>query len=191
MIEVILVTLLIAISNIVYLIIQLSKVKNRVQILEGSRTTKDIILKPTPERPVLSDIDPGHKTLKDILESIKIENWTTEEVEEEVASYSGPTYSIRLSNPSKTLGARIRLRLRNGYKGAHSPYLANFVVYSLDQNSQRGSLSFDDEHELRNEIILMSWDYITKYHEGVNKNISDLYIKSIDNQEKSNHSKQR
>lgn len=178
MIEIILTSLVIVMANLVYLSVQFFKMKNRVQILEGKRTTKDIILKPIPQRPVLSDIDPGHKVLKDILESIEIENWTSE-VKEDPSAYSGTTYSLTLTNPSDTLSVMIRLRMRKGDEETYEPYLSNFIVYST-QNEQHTSLAFDDEHPLRNEMVLLTWNYIIKYHEDINKNISNSYIKSID-----------
>lgn len=147
----------------------------RVKELEGKKPI-EYSLKQIPRKPILKDIDPDNKTLSDVLESVKLEDWKCE-VKEERSYLDGGNYTITWDNPSKTVHLRGRLRMveSSGKVKKYEPYLGGFHISSGD-----GSLSFSDsDTDVKNHIILFMWDYIVKYHENENKQIANSYKDSM------------
>jgi len=76
--------------------------KSPEKIKEG-----DIVLKKLKEMPDISDIDPNHQLIKDVIETAKYENWEAK-IEEEYSI--GKSWRFQITNPTKTLTISCILR---------------------------------------------------------------------------------
>ena len=129
---------------------------------------KDFLRLPIPkyETPRWEDFDPEHTLLKDILESIKLEDWEVNiDNERNYSLGSRRTYMVELYNPSKTLKIRSRLY---AYEGKAN--LASFTVIRTVGNTvfTAGSVSYDcDNTETSTLILSQLWGYILKHHEDI------------------------
>jgi hypothetical protein len=129
---------------------------------------KDFLRLPIPkyETPRWEDFDPEHTLLKDILESIKLEDWEVNiDNERNYSLGSRRTYMVELYNPSKTLKIRSRLY---AYEGEAN--LASFTVIRTVGNTvfTAGSVSYDcDNTETSTLILSQLWGYILKHHEDI------------------------
>lgn len=138
---------------------------------------KDFLRLPVPkyETPRWEDFDPEHTLLKNVLESIKLENWTSK-IDPEInrghfikqpRSFSSDrkSYIIELYNPSNTLKVRSRLYDSNGKAD-----LASFIVIRTVGNTAftSGSVSYNcDNTETSTKILSSLWGYILEHHENV------------------------
>ena len=129
---------------------------------------KDFLRLPIPkyETPRWEDFDPEHTLLKDILESIKLEDWEVNiDNERNYSLGSRRTYMVELYNPSKTLKIRSRLY---AYEGEAN--LASFTVIRTVGNTvfTSGSVSYNcDNIETSTMILSQLWGYILKHHENI------------------------
>ena len=127
---------------------------------------KDFLRLPIPkyETPRWEDFDPEHTLLKDILESIKLEDWEVNiDNERNYSLGSRRTYMVELYNPSKTLKIRSRLY---AYEGKAN--LASFNVIRTVGAFNSGSVSYDcDNTETSTLILSQLWGYILKHHEDI------------------------
>jgi hypothetical protein len=129
---------------------------------------KDFLRLPIPkyETPRWEDFDPEHSLLKDLLESIKLEDWeVTIDNERNYSLGTRRTYMIELYNPSKTLKIRSRLY---AYEGKAN--LASFNVIRTVGNTvfTSGSVSYNcDNTETSTMILSQLWGYILKHHENI------------------------
>jgi hypothetical protein len=129
---------------------------------------KDFLRLPIPkyETPRWEDFDPEHSLLKDLLESIKLEDWeVTIDNERNYSLGTRRTYMIELYNPSKTLKIRSRLY---AYEGKAN--LASFNVIRTVGNTvfTSGSVSYNcDNIETSTMILSQLWGYILKHHENI------------------------
>ena len=123
---------------------------------------KEFLRLPIPryETPKWEEFDPKHTLLKDVLESIKLEDWTTK-IDQERSYLSGDrkTYVIQLYNPSNTLIVRSRL-----YVYDEKVNLGLFVV----AKGTTGSVSYNcDNTETSTLILSQLWGYILKHYEDI------------------------
>jgi len=129
---------------------------------------KDFLRLPIPkyETPRWEDFDPEHSLLKDLLESIKLEDWeVTIDNERNYSLGTRRTYMVELYNPSKTLKIRSRLY---AYEGKAN--LASFNVIRTVGNTAftSGSVSYNcDNTETSTMILSQLWGYILKHHEDI------------------------
>jgi len=129
---------------------------------------KDFLRLPIPkyETPKWEEFDPEHTLLKDVLESIKLEDWeVTIENERNYSLDNRQTYMIELYNPSKTLKVRSRLYV---YEGKAN--LASFNVIKTISNTAftSGSVSYNcDNTETSTMILVRLWGYILEHHENI------------------------
>lgn len=129
---------------------------------------KDWLRLPIPkyETPKWEDFDTEHKLLKDVLESIKIEDWTNKiEQERNYGISYRKTYTIELYNPSNTL--RIRSRL---YVYDNKANLASFTVIKTIAGTAftNGSASYNTDNTETSTLILSQlWGFILEHHEKI------------------------
>jgi hypothetical protein len=128
---------------------------------------KDFLRLPIPkyETPRWEEFDPEHALLKDILESIKLEDWeVTIDNERNYSLGTRRTYMIELYNPSKTLKVRSRLY---AYEGKAN--LSSFnVIRTVGTVFTSGSVSYNcDNTETSTMILSQLWGYILKHHEDI------------------------
>jgi hypothetical protein len=147
---------------------------------------KDWLRLPIPkyETPKWEDFDPEHTLLKDVLESIKIEDWTNKiEQERNYGISDRKTYTIELYNPGNTL--RIRSRL---YVYDNKANLASFTVIKTIVGTAftNGSASYNcDNTETSTLILSQLWGFILEHHENIYSETMIGYEKvreSIDNE---------
>ena len=127
---------------------------------------KDWLRLPIPkyETPTFEEFDPKHILLKDILESIKIEDWSNT-IEAERGYTHRRAYVVELNNPSNTLKVRSRLYV---YDGKVS--LGSFNVIRTVANTafNTGSVSYSTDNTETSTLILSHlWRYILEHHENI------------------------
>jgi hypothetical protein len=129
---------------------------------------KDWLRLPIPkyETPKWEDFDPDHTLLKDVLESIKLEDWTSKiEQERNYGISERRSYTIELYNPTNTL--RIRSRL---YVYDNKANLASFTVIKTVVGTAftSGSASYNcDNTETSTLILSQLWGFILEHHEKI------------------------
>lgn len=129
---------------------------------------KDWLRLPIPkyETPKWEDFDPDHTLLKDVLESIKIEDWTSKiEQERNYGISERKSYTIELYNPTNTL--RIRSRL---YVYDNKANLGSFTVIKTVAGTAftSGSASYNcDNIETSTLILSQLWGFILEHHEKI------------------------
>ncbi len=154
---------ILVIANLVvsaYLYTQVNK-KN-----EGIRcdiAENNVILPMPPPVPKYKDIDPEYKLLKDVIESIKLENWSSSVTDDARLE----CYDVVLVNPTSTLTVKARMRLKDIYPD--TVHLSWFNI-TIDDGVIKDARSFDnDDRFVKFLVIKLMWDYVIKYHENENK----------------------
>lgn len=127
---------------------------------------KDWLRLPIPkyETPYFEDFDKDHSLLKDVLESIKLEDWTTK-IENERSYSDRKTYTIELYNPSNTLKVRSRLYAYDGKVN-----LVSFNVMKTIAGSAltTGNVSYNcDNTETSTLVLCQLWGFILEHHENI------------------------
>ena len=130
---------------------------------------KDWLRLPIPkyETPKWEDFDPDHTLLKDVLDSIKLEDWTSK-IDQERSYLSGDrkTYVIELYNPTNTLRVRSRLYAYNNQVDLGSFNIIKTIPFSAYTN---GSVSYNcDNTETSTLILSRLWGFILEHHENIN-----------------------
>lgn len=129
---------------------------------------KDWLRLPIPkyETPKWEDFDPDHTLLKDVLDSIKLEDWTSK-IDQERSYLSGDrkTYVIELYNPTNTLRVRSRLYAYNNQVNLGSFNIIKTIPGSAYTN---GSVSYNcDNTETSTLILSQLWGFILEHHENI------------------------
>jgi hypothetical protein len=124
-----------------------------------------IILKPLPKSITYLDVDPNTKLLDDVFESIKLENWDINIIEQ-----SGPTLCWDIVFTS-SYGVVFKSRLRL-FSSSDKPRLGWCSI--IDEN---GNISVDNDL-LGDKVIVFLWEYLVKYYEDINtKESREMQIK--------------
>jgi hypothetical protein len=121
-----------------------------------------VFLPKLKELPNYNDVDPNNKTLRDIIKSMDIENWTLDGYKSEYGGHCY-LYEFNLSNPQKSL--RITSRLRSYDDG--DLRLVGFHVKSDD-----GTISYD-ENESNKDVSILIKEYLWKIVCDKNQNEYD------------------
>lgn len=123
-----------------------------LQIGKVKTKQDDIILPKLKEMPKIEDIDQDSKLLKDIIESAKLEGWTSSVVEDQHISIK--SWRIEITNPSNTLTIRTVLRI---YKG-NDPQIGYFNV---------GGIGFDCKENVIQKYLVIQylWNLIIEKNE--------------------------
>jgi len=158
--------ILLTISQIVSFYLIFNKIK---PILKPK--PEGIMLKLIPDKPSYESLDPKHKLVYDVMESVKLENWKVE-VEADI-SYHSKTWQVNFESPT---GIRIRSRIRENH-GIHQIYLSNFSILNTGIG---GTISIDNESKISNDVIIFLWDYIIEYHQNENEETRNYYQSIID-----------
>jgi hypothetical protein len=110
-----------------------------------------VFLPKLKQLPNYNDVDPNNKTLRDILKSTDIENWTLDHYN---SDYGGHCYlyEFNLSNPQKSLRITSRLRIYDD----GDLRLVGFHVKSDD-----GTISYD-ENESNKDVSILIKEYLWK-----------------------------
>ncbi len=143
------------------------------------KTKKDIIeeisqhnaILPLPAEPATySTIDPEYQTLKDIIESAKIENWDCK------IGYNInlESYEVDLTNITKTLCLRSRLRL---YKSDEEKIYIGGVRVDINTNGIKSNTIFDADLPIVKFLLTkFLWDYVLDYHEKMRAKEINEYV---------------
>jgi hypothetical protein len=158
--------ILLTISQIVSFFLIFNKIKPFIK-----PKSNGIILKLIPDKPTYESLDPSHKLVYDVMESVKLENWKVE-VEAD-RSYHSKTWQVYFESPT---GIRIRSRIRENH-GIHQMYLSNF---NISNTGFGGTISIDNESKISNDVIVFLWDYIIEYHQNENEETKNYYQATID-----------
>lgn len=149
-------SIFLAILSIGFCIFILSKFNSLKREFRGTitREIKDsyVVLPKLKELPNYNDVDPNNKTLRDILKSMDIENWTLDNYKSEYEGYSySYSYEFYFSNPQKSL--KITTRLRNDDDDLR---LVGFHVHS-----DTGIISYG-ENESNKDVSILIKEYLWK-----------------------------
>ena len=129
---------------------------------------KDWLRLPIPkyETPKWEEFDTEHTLLKDVLESIKVEDWTvTIDNERNYSLSDRKSYVIELNNPANTLKVRSRL-----YSYDNKVNLGSFTVIRTVAGTAftSGSASYNcDNTETSTLILSQLWGFILEHHENI------------------------
>jgi hypothetical protein len=156
--------ILLTISQIVSFYLIFNKIKPIIK-----PKTEGIILKVIPDKPTYENLDPKHKLVYDIMESVKLENWKVE-VEADISHHS-KTWTINFESPT---GIHIRSRVRDS---SEIIYLSGFTIIN---SGIGGRISVDNESKISNDVIIFLWDYIIEYHQSENEETRKYYESTID-----------
>ena len=144
-----------AIFSIGFCIFILSRFNSLKKEFRGTitREIKDsyLLLPKLKQLPNYNDVDPNNKTLRDILKSMDIENWTLDHYN---CDYGGHCYlyEFNLSNPQKSL--RITTRLRSYDDG-------EFRLVGFHVKSDTGTISYN-ENESNKDVSILIKEYLWK-----------------------------
>ena len=149
-------SIFLAILSIGFCIFILSKFNSLKREFRGTitREIKDsyVVLPKLKELPNYNDVDPNNKTLRDILKSMDIENWTLDNYKSEYEGYSySYSYEFYFSNSQKSL--KITTRLRNNDDDLR---LIGFHVHS-----DTGIISYV-ENESNKDVSILIKEYLWK-----------------------------
>jgi hypothetical protein len=132
--------------------------------LKKEKITKEIkdnyvVLPKLKQLPNYNDVDPSSKTLYDVINSMKIENWSIVHYNQD-CSLGDYLYEFQFSNPQKTLKVNSRLRYTTDYfsseKKDFNLRLVGFHVISND-----GVISYD-EIRTNKDISILIKEYLWK-----------------------------
>ena len=148
-------SIFLAIFSIGFCIFILNKFNSLKKEFRGTitREIKDnyVFLPKLKQLPNYNEVDPNNKTLRDILKSMDIENWTLDHYN---CDYGGHCYlyEFNLSNPQKSL--RITTRLRSYDDG-------DFRLVGFHVKSDDGTISYD-ENESNKDVSILIKEYLWK-----------------------------
>jgi len=129
---------------------------------------KDWLRLPIPkyETPKWEDFDTDHTLLKDVLESIKLEDWTSKIDQDRNYGISDrKSYTIELYNPTSTLRIKSRLYVYDNKANLASFNIIKTIPGSLLTN---GSVSYNcDNTETSTLILSQLWGFILEHHENI------------------------
>lgn len=170
----------------VFLITQVYKnsdLEKRLKRLEGDfEPPVNVIVGKIPENISLSDVDPKHTLIRDVLESARLEDWKAE-VEQDHRLSGSFAYMLGFNNPSNTVEIKVRFYLdeeTRGKGGIYKPSVGFLIiktaesVVSYDKDENKGS-------DIENEICLFLWENVIKYHKNINDQLKRDYENSIKN----------
>ena len=170
----------------VFLITQVYKnsdLEKRLKRLEGDfEPPVNVIVGKIPENISLSDVDPKHALIRDVLESARLEDWKAE-VEQDHRLSGSFAYMLGFNNPSNTVEIKVRFYLdeeTRGKGGIYKPSIGFLIikttesVVSYDKDENKGS-------DIENEICLFLWENVIKYHNNINDQLKRDYENSIKN----------
>jgi len=170
----------------VFLITQVYKnsdLEKRLKRLEGDfEPPVNVIVGKIPENISLSDVDPKHTLIRDVLESARLEDWKAE-VEQDHRLSGSFAYMLGFNNPSNTVEIKVRFYLdeeTRGKGGIYKPSIGFLIikttesVVSYDKDENKGS-------DIENEICLFLWENVIKYHNNINDQLKRDYENSIKN----------
>ena len=130
----------------------------------------DIVLKKLKDMPNISDVDPNHQLLKDVIETAKYEDWKAE-IKEDFGF--GRSWSISIENPTNTVKISTVLRLYPD----DEPRIGYFNVMNACHGVGYGKLTKDDK--ITNYLIIeYLWSLIVKKNEADCQVVTESYLKS-------------
>ena len=154
-------SIFLAIFSIGFCIFILNKFNSLKREFRGTitREIKDsyVVLPKLKELPNYNDVDPNNKTLRDILKSMDIENWTLDNYK---CDYGGHCYlyEFYFSNPQKSL--RITTRLRS-YDEIANDQCGELRLVGFHVHSDTGIISYD-ENESNKDVSILIKEYLWK-----------------------------
>lgn len=176
----IILTLLLAIIG--FLLYKIYSLKKEKIVKEIDKSC--IRLEIPKEIPNFEDHDKDDVLLKDVIESVKLEEWQVE-IEEDRGMLHSNSYKITLNNPQKTL--RISSRIRYDYR-SQLTYVSSFMILKTIPGSvsHNGLVSYDLKKETTKFLVTnFLWSYVLNYKQGlVDERISyyDDIKKSIESE---------
>lgn len=158
----IILTLLLAIIG--FLLYKIYSLKKEKIVKEIDKSC--IRLEIPKEIPNFEDHDKDDVLLKDVIESVKLEEWQVE-IEEDRGMLHSNSYKITLNNPQKTL--RISSRIRYDYR-SQLTYVSSFMILKTIPGSvsYNGSVSYDLKKETTKFLVTnFLWSYVLNYKQGL------------------------
>ncbi|HPZ24291.1 MAG TPA: hypothetical protein PLC25_05570 [Bacilli bacterium] len=141
-------SIFLAMLSIAFCVIILFKLESiKLEKLEKIIKDNYVVLPKLKALPNYNDVDPDNKTLRDVLNSMTIENWTLD-----FYNYSYDLYEFHFSNPQKSIKINTRLRSRD---------INTLVVAGFHVRSKEGVISYD-ETESNKDISILIKQYLWK-----------------------------
>lgn len=164
-----LVVLGLLISQVYLFHIYKDKIKKYGDIKPGS-----IVLKPIPKSVETNDVEGFEELVRDVLISVKEEEWPCEFVHSSIWSRDGYEMKITSLDNSITISAVIRI---SSYSSKTDARLIRFTIKK--QNSDN-YVSVPSDSDICNDLLLFLWDFVLDKHTKENKYTYDIYKESFD-----------
>lgn len=153
-------------------------IEKRFNKLEGNvKTPTNVLVATLPSTPTIQDVDPNLSIIQDVIESVKLENWSGSAK----ADYKTfmPVYTIEYSNPTNSVKISSRVYLDSN---SSNPNLKTIHISKFNIISTNSTLAFDDKTLSPTTLNIVSqfvWEKILENHIALNKQTRDSYEASL------------
>jgi hypothetical protein len=160
----------------VYNTIQTEKYKKRIEHLEGKlELPTRVVVNEIPKRPTIEDVDVNFKTLKDVMTSIKLENWNHKIDQDHSISFTN-SYNMEYWNQSETIRVKVRMYLDfNDKLKIYTPSFGYIIIISKDV----GAITYNSK-SMDYEIDMFFTQEIIDNHKSINSDITKNYKRTIE-----------
>ncbi len=142
---------------------KIGSIETKIRPDRGIKEGDKVFVADIPGNVTVDDIDTDYKVLKDIIQSIDIENWETE-VEKEYSTFSQP-YKLTFSNPAETIKMIVRIYLElDKKKNIYTPSIGFIIIGVKDEHH----ITYDKK-TMGYDIDLFFTKKILDYHTNIRK----------------------
>lgn len=163
-----LVVLGLLISQVYLFHIYKDKIKKYGEIKPGS-----VILKPIPKSVETTDVEGFEELVRDVLISIKEEEWPCEFVNNSLWSRDG--YEMKITSLDNSLTISVVIRV-SSYSSQTDARLIRFTIKKGDNRY----ISVPTDSDICNDLLVFLWDFVLDKHTKENKYTYDIYKESFD-----------
>jgi hypothetical protein len=160
------------ISQVYLFHIYKDKIKKYVEIKPDS-----VILKPIPKSVETTDVEGFEELIRDLLISVKEEEWPCEFLNSSIWARDG--YEMKITSLDNSLTISVVIRV-SGY----SSQTARLIRFSI-KKGDNSYISVPTDSGICNDLLIFLWDFVLDKHTKENKHTYDIYRKSFDDIRKS------
>ena len=143
---------------------------NKIKPFIKPKVEEGILLKPIPQKVNYEDVDTNLQLVKDLMETIKLEEW---KVEVKPDYGIGMSYDVNFTSHSGDVSFINKIGFR-GFDEMKDPCMRICHIRSTD-----GNIVIDRDKPISTDILIFLWDYVIKYHEDENLTSTKHYTETI------------
>lgn len=153
---------------------KISSIETKIRPDRGIKEGDKVFIAEIPSNVTVDDIDTDYKTLRDIIQSIDIENWKME-VEKEYSTFN-ESYKLTFENPSSSIKMISKMYLRlDRKKNIYEPSVGFIIVSVKDEQF----ITYDCK-PMAYDINLFFTKKILDYHTNIRKETTIEIQKTLD-----------